>query len=325
MQPQEGVFPVHAEDYPRIVEVWEASVRATHHFLTEADIQSFKPLVRDGLPHVTKLACVRDSDGQVAGFIGVVGRKVEMLFIHPAWRGQGIGRRLMMHAITMLGATMLDVNEQNEQAVGFYLRMGFEVVGRSALDSTGKPFPLLHMRIHQLQASESGGRVYSLYSTLHAELEATRQAFHSILATLTPADWSRPSLNPAWTIGEMLWHITGYLFMIPQQLAWLQTGTFPDQTQLSAEDLNHGNIHQTRAGAQSQSFGSIAQAYEEGHAATLVALQRVCDDEWQIGVRMPDMGPTFTGEYRTIEALFRYHARHFAEHVAQIPTGSSPT
>jgi hypothetical protein len=25
--------------------------------------------------------------------------------------------------------------------------MGFEVIGRSALDSTGKPFPLLHLRV----------------------------------------------------------------------------------------------------------------------------------------------------------------------------------
>lgn len=40
----------------------------------------------------------------------------------------------------------LDVNEQNEQAVGFYLHMGFEVAGRSELDGTGKPYPLLHLR-----------------------------------------------------------------------------------------------------------------------------------------------------------------------------------
>jgi putative acetyltransferase len=54
---------------------------------------------------------------------------------------------LLHHAIAAFGATELDVNEQNEQAVGFYRRMGFEVVGRSALDGTGKPYPLLHMRL----------------------------------------------------------------------------------------------------------------------------------------------------------------------------------
>jgi len=147
MQLQSGVFPVHAADFPRVVEVWEGSVRATHHFLTEADIQFFKPLVQEELPHVAELACMRDGEGQVVGFIGVEHDKIEMLFVHPSWRGQGIGRRLMTYAVMTLETTMVDVNEQNTQALGFYMRMGFEVIGRSALDSTGKPFPLLHLRL----------------------------------------------------------------------------------------------------------------------------------------------------------------------------------
>lgn len=70
-----------------------------------------------------------------------------MLFIHPDARGQGAGKRLLSYAVRTLGATTLDVNEQNEQAVGFYLHLGFEVIGHSALDGAGKPYPLLHMRL----------------------------------------------------------------------------------------------------------------------------------------------------------------------------------
>jgi putative acetyltransferase len=147
LQLQAGVFLVHATDFPRVVEVWEASIRATHHFLTEADIQFFKPLVREELPHVAQLACMRDGEGRVAGFIGVEHTKVEMLFVHPSWCGQGVGRQLITYAITALGISLVDVNEQNTQAVGFYMRMGFDVIGRSALDSTGKPFPLLHLQV----------------------------------------------------------------------------------------------------------------------------------------------------------------------------------
>jgi putative acetyltransferase len=145
-QLQDGVSAVGPDDFVRVVEVWEASVRATHEFITEADIEVIRPLVRDSLPSVPHLLCVREHTGQVVGFIGVEDEKIEMLFVHPAWRGQGIGRRLLTYAVTRLGATELDVNEQNPQAIGFYLRMGFEVVGRSAVDSIGKPYPLLHMR-----------------------------------------------------------------------------------------------------------------------------------------------------------------------------------
>ena len=150
MHLQAGVFTVQADAFPRILEVCEASVRATHHFVSEADIQLFKPLVRDALPQFADLACVRDAAGQVAGFIAVANHKIEMLFIHPLARGQGGGRRLLTHAVTMFGAKTLDVNEQNEQAVGFYLRMSFKVTGRSEFDGMGKPYPLLHLRLYAL-------------------------------------------------------------------------------------------------------------------------------------------------------------------------------
>jgi putative acetyltransferase len=149
MELQEGVSAIGPEDYARVVEVWEASARATHTFVTEADIEVIRPLVRDSLADVPQLLGVRDRAGQLAGFIGVEDGKVEMLFVDPAWRGKGIGRRLLSYAVTTLGASELDVNEQNPQAIGFYLRMGFEVVGRSAMDSIGKPYPLLHMRVRR--------------------------------------------------------------------------------------------------------------------------------------------------------------------------------
>ena len=149
IQAQDDISPVAAAEIPRLVEVWEASARATHPFLTEADFQFFKPLVGDELAQLQSLLCVRDGDGQAVGFIGVEGDEVESLFIHPDWRGQGIGRRLLTYAIETVGATRLDVNEQNDQAVGFYRRMGFVVAGRSEDDGLGRPFPILHMRLSE--------------------------------------------------------------------------------------------------------------------------------------------------------------------------------
>lgn len=142
------IHPVWPADHARLLEVWESSVRATHHFLTEADIQLFKPLVQDAFRHEgLQLACTRDAQGRVTGFVGTVDDKVEMLFVDAAHRGTGLGRQLLRHATETLGAKALDVNEQNPQAVGFYERMGFEVVGRSDVDGMGKPFPLLHLEL----------------------------------------------------------------------------------------------------------------------------------------------------------------------------------
>ncbi|WP_242927670.1 GNAT family N-acetyltransferase [Pontibacter vulgaris] len=137
----------HAADYPEIVEVWEASVRATHHFLKEEDILYFKPLILNEFLKAVDLYCERDKAGSITGFLGVADGKIEMLFIHPDRRGTGIGKMLLQFAINNLHATLVDVNEQNTQAVDFYKHMGFEIKSRSELDSMGKPFPILHMEL----------------------------------------------------------------------------------------------------------------------------------------------------------------------------------
>jgi len=141
-----NVSPVRADESDRVLEVWEASVRATHDFLTESDIQFFKPLVLGALFGLEKLVCVRDSSEILVGFAGVSQGKLEALFIDPAWRRRGLGRVLAHYAVTVLAAHLVDVNEQNRQAVAFYERLGYVVEGRSEVDGTGKPFPLLHMR-----------------------------------------------------------------------------------------------------------------------------------------------------------------------------------
>lgn len=134
-------------EFQKITEVWEASVRATHHFISEDDIAFFKPLVRDTYLAAVELRCARNGAGDILGFVGVAETKIEMLFVSPAHSGQGIGTLLLRHAIDILGATLVDVNEQNPRAAGFYERHGFGTIGRSSLDGTGRPYPLLHMRL----------------------------------------------------------------------------------------------------------------------------------------------------------------------------------
>ena len=139
------IRPATKQDHLTIIAVWEASVRATHHFLSEEDIQFFKPLILHEYLGAVDLYCAADASGFLHGFLGVSGTAIEMLFLHPDSRGNGIGKRLLQFAMQSLGATKVDVNEQNPAARGFYEHMGFAVVRRSPTDGMGKPFPILHM------------------------------------------------------------------------------------------------------------------------------------------------------------------------------------
>ena len=80
------------------------------------------------------------------GFLGLSGNKVEALFLAPEFFRRGGGRLLVEHARELKGPLLVDINEQNPQAREFHESLGFVVDGRSEVDSTGRPFPLLHMR-----------------------------------------------------------------------------------------------------------------------------------------------------------------------------------
>ena len=140
---------VKRSDYLTLIEVWEKSVRATHDFLEEGYIEELKPLILEHYFNAVELRCARDDKGTILGFSGVNEGNIEMLFISPESRGQGIGTKLVEYAIRNQGALKVDVNEQNTQALAFYEHFGFIVFGRSELDGQGRPYPLLHMELNR--------------------------------------------------------------------------------------------------------------------------------------------------------------------------------
>lgn len=134
-------------DHNVLLLLWERSVRATHDFLTEADIDFFRPLVGQYFEGSTDIWVLTDKADVPIGFLGLDGNSIAALFMEPAFLGKGGGRRLVSHAQNLRGGVLtVDVNEQNVAARGFYEALGFSVVDRSPLDENGRPFPILHMR-----------------------------------------------------------------------------------------------------------------------------------------------------------------------------------
>ena len=129
-----------------LLELWEKSVRATHLFLSESDIQNIKKYVPAALKKVGHLIIATDSQNKPLAFMGIENNFLEMLFVLPEERRKGIGLALLKYGIEKYGIDELSVNEQNPQAKLFYEASGFLTYKRTELDEQGNPFPILYMK-----------------------------------------------------------------------------------------------------------------------------------------------------------------------------------
>lgn len=144
-----NIYEVHdrtPELLRQLLVIWEASVRATHLFLSDAEVRKIKEYVPQALTDVSHLVVAEWEVGCPVAFMGVEGQRLEMLFLSPEERGAGLGRQLLDYGIRRYGIQEVTVNEQNPQAVGFYKHMGFAAYKRTDHDEAGDPYPLLYMK-----------------------------------------------------------------------------------------------------------------------------------------------------------------------------------
>ncbi|MCU6736399.1 GNAT family N-acetyltransferase [Diplocloster agilis] len=132
----------------QLLEVWQSSVKATHLFLADGEIEEIKGYVPQALKGIAHLIVAENESRLPAAFMGIEGHRLEMLFLLPDERGKGLGKKLIRYGIDNYGINEVAVNEQNPLARGFYEHIGFRVYKRTEQDEQGNPYPLLYMRLN---------------------------------------------------------------------------------------------------------------------------------------------------------------------------------
>jgi len=150
---------------------------------------------------------------------------------------------------------------------------------------------------------------------LRIELESTRQEFHLLLEEIPAEMLDQPSLNPAWTIREVLYHMSLAPRNLPSDVRLIRYLKWVPK--LPPGLFNRLNAYLTRQGARELDKSALAEKYDQAHARTLQALESVAEDEWQIGVDYPDWDLLLSG-YVDLERLFHYISLHFNAHASEI-------
>lgn len=125
----------------QLTAVWEASVKATHTFLSAGKREQIKGYVPQALAQVPCLLAAWAAPDKPVGFLGIAGDSLEMLFLAPEARGKGLGKRLLRTAVEDYGVTRLTVNQQNPQAVGFLPAPGISHHPHHPHRRPGPPLP----------------------------------------------------------------------------------------------------------------------------------------------------------------------------------------
>jgi hypothetical protein len=155
---------------------------------------------------------------------------------------------------------------------------------------------------------------------LRREIEDTLKAFHRLLDSIPDGAFSLPSGNPAWTIGQVLYHMSlAPRFMIldvqmiggRRRIFRLVPRIFPKRL------FDWLNARLTRLGAGRPSREFLAAEYDRAHAAVLQVLDSLSAEDFGKHMPYPDWDPLLSGEV-SIEYLFGYVKRHFDSHAAQI-------
>lgn len=155
---------------------------------------------------------------------------------------------------------------------------------------------------------------------LQNEIEETQQRFHHLLQNIPDEALNWPSNNPAWTIGELLYHMSVAPRFMVADVALILKRPFLLKLlpKIFPERLFHWlNARLTRYGARNLNRQFLADEYNKAHVTILKTLHSVTEADLQKHVHYPDWDPLLSGEV-TLAYLFGYIKRHFDSHAADV-------
>ena len=124
-------------DLDAVLNSWEVATRLAHPFMTDEFIAQEKINVAEiYMPNTD--TWVAEFEGEVKGFIALMGNEVGAIFLQPDCHGKGIGKLLMDKAQELHGDLEVEVFKENSIGRRFYSRYGFELLEEKPHDPTGQ-------------------------------------------------------------------------------------------------------------------------------------------------------------------------------------------
>lgn len=111
----------------QVMQIWLDANLEAHQFIDARYWYNTAEQVRELLGTAEIYVFETEDNHRLVGFIGLLGNRVGGLFVHKAYRSQGIGKALIDYAKLSKTYLVLNVFKRNERAYHFYRREGFQL------------------------------------------------------------------------------------------------------------------------------------------------------------------------------------------------------
>ena len=148
------IAQMEQNDRGAIADIWKREEIAQNPFLKEERLGLSHFLVCDVYLN-TGETLVEKEEGKIDGFINLLEKScISALFVVEKKRGMGIGTRILQHAKELYDILMLTVYEENKEAIHFFEKNGFGVVGKQANKNSGHPEVIMQWKKRRKVANE---------------------------------------------------------------------------------------------------------------------------------------------------------------------------
>jgi pimeloyl-ACP methyl ester carboxylesterase len=132
----------------------------------------------------------------------------------------------------------------------------------------------------------------------------------TLVEAIPETRWQQLMPGSAWTVGEVMVHLTWALEQLPAEVASARRGK--GMFNYPAWFANPASYWINRWNARGATRAAVVRRYAAAMAAVLASLDTVADGDWALGANFYGHG------FYSIEGLFHTPAQHLAEHTAAL-------
>jgi uncharacterized protein (TIGR03083 family) len=151
-------------------------------------------------------------------------------------------------------------------------------------------------------------------ASISRELAETQAAYRELVGQIGEARWKQRSGIPAWTCGQLAWHVASSVPFMAGQIEGAKKGKALNPPAFLIPLLFKASELRVKVASRKATPASVLADFDAG-MTRLLAVLNATDDQMLL------VSATSLGETRTIAEMFHIPISHFTEHAADVRKG----